>query len=47
MLRSSELPAKKVYQAPKLARYGSLTEMTMATSMALSKGDGGAPGKRT
>ncbi len=30
MKSSVKLPSKKVYQAPKLLKYGSLTEMTTA-----------------
>jgi hypothetical protein len=30
MKSSVKLPSKKIYQAPKLLRYGSLTEMTKA-----------------
>jgi hypothetical protein len=33
MNSSSELPNKKSYHAPKLLKYGSLSEMTMAVVM--------------
>lgn len=33
MESSVTLPKKKVYQAPKLLKYGSLTEMTAAVSL--------------
>jgi hypothetical protein len=33
MMSSVALPKKKVYQAPKLLKYGSLTEMTAANSI--------------
>ena len=33
MKSSVKLPSKKVYQAPKLLKYGSLTEMTAAHSV--------------
>ena len=33
MKSSVKLPSKKVYQAPKLFKYGSLTEMTTANSL--------------
>ena len=33
MKSSVKLPSKKIYQAPKLLKYGSLTEMTNANSV--------------
>lgn len=33
MTASVTLPNKKVYETPKLLRYGSLTEMTLAIGM--------------
>jgi hypothetical protein len=33
MANSATRPNKKVYQTPKLLRYGNLTEMTLAISM--------------
>jgi hypothetical protein len=45
MKSSVTLPSKKVYQAPKLLKYGSLTEMTAANSLRGNKD--GKIGKKT
>lgn len=45
MNTSSELPKKKVYAEPKLCKYGSLTEMTTANSMAGAKDAGPSSSK--
>jgi hypothetical protein len=37
----TEKPNKTIYRAPKLTRYGSLTEMTAANSNKQSSADGG------
>jgi len=36
----TELPNKKIYRAPSLIRYGSLTEMTTALSVMGAKDNG-------
>jgi hypothetical protein len=46
MKASVQLPNKKVYQAPKLLKYGSLTEMTAAAQHRGMK-DGGTMAQRT
>jgi hypothetical protein len=46
MKSSVQLPNKKVYQAPKLLKYGSLTEMTAANQHRGMK-DGGSANRRT
>jgi hypothetical protein len=40
MKSSVKLPSKKIYQAPKLLKYGSLTEMTNANASQQGQMDG-------
>ncbi|HVO58618.1 MAG TPA: hypothetical protein VMT51_13080 [Dongiaceae bacterium] len=47
MKASVQLPKKKEYQAPKLLKYGDLTEMTAAHLTTRGKKDGGAITRKT
>jgi len=47
MKSSVKLPSKKVYQAPKLLKYGSLTEMTTANRPGRGMLDGKGGGSKT
>jgi hypothetical protein len=40
----TEMPNKKIYRTPKFTTYGSLTEMTAASSNKQSTRDGGTKG---
>ncbi len=46
MKSSVKLPSKKIYQAPKLLKYGSLTEMT-TSNQKRGMFDGGSGGRKT